>query len=536
MASGLPQVIERLRLVGSDLTDGELLARFAATRDEASFTALLRRHGPMVLGVCRRVLGHHHDAEDAFQATFLVLAQKGSSVRKRDSVGCWLYGVAYRTAQEAANANARRQTKERQVRDMPHPLVAPSEVPDWRPLLDRELSRLSEKYRSAVVLCDLEGKANKEAARLLDVPESTLANRLARARALLAKRLRGRGVEWTGAALAAALAAETASAAVPAALVNTTARAAAGQLTAASAPAVLLMKGVIRAMLMKKLRLAALAALVTTALGAVGLSYRPAEEARAQAGGGTKGGGKRPAQPDHAGEQVTRSLPEAVAAIREALNCDIRIEENVQVSLPQALLFLEDSADKLGKRLAILVDSKAIQRANEGAAEVETTAVRLTKRSHPVPLKLVLREILGQYQSSSPGGELTFAVINGIVLVGPTVALREMVRNQPVSMDADGIPLRQVLKQLSDRTGVHLILDSRVKEESKATLAVAEMPLHTAVHLLAEMADLRVVELPAGDVFLTTAERADRLRQQQKEGLFPAEKPLQPAAKPDVRG
>jgi RNA polymerase sigma factor (sigma-70 family) len=226
MAPGWPRVIERLRLVGDELTDGELLARFAATRDEAAFAALVARHGPMVLGVCRRVLGHRQDAEDAFQATFLVLAQKAAAIRQRNSIGCWLYGVAYRAALTAAAANARRRSRERQVNAMPHPEVATAEVPDWRPLLDRELSRLSEKYRAAVVLCDLQGKPRKEAARLLGVPESTLANRLARA--LLAKRLRGRGVEWTGAALAAALAADTASARVPAALVWGTARAAAG--------------------------------------------------------------------------------------------------------------------------------------------------------------------------------------------------------------------------------------------------------------------------------------------------------------------
>jgi RNA polymerase sigma factor (sigma-70 family) len=295
VTTGLPRLITLIQQTGGGLTDAHLLERFLARRDEGAFAALVARHGPMVLGVCRRVLGNHHDAEDAFQAAFLVLARRAAALRPRAALGPWLYGVAFRTALGAAATRNRRRSRERQVRDMPHPEVAPADLLDWQPLLDRELSRLSERYRAAVVLCDLEGKTRKEAARLLGVPESTLANRLARARALLAKRLRGRGVELTGAALAAALAAETASARVPTVLLRCTARAAAGQLTAASAPAVLLMKGVMQAMLLRKLKLVALVVLVTAALGAVGLACRSGDEARAQeVPTATRGGDGKP--------------------------------------------------------------------------------------------------------------------------------------------------------------------------------------------------------------------------------------------------
>src|SRR5689334_2549705 len=131
MANGLKQVLNHLQQAGGGLSDGQLLARFVAARDEASFAALGRRHGPMVLAVCRRVLHDFHDAEDAFQATFLVLARKAASVIKGESVGCWLHGVAYRTAREASELSARRRARERPMNDLPHPHVAPRETQDW---------------------------------------------------------------------------------------------------------------------------------------------------------------------------------------------------------------------------------------------------------------------------------------------------------------------------------------------------------------------------------------------------------------------
>src|SRR5262249_753421 len=130
------------------LTDGRLLEAFTAGRDEAAFGALVQRHGPMVFGVCRRVLRHRQDAEDAFQATFVVLARKAASIQEREQVGNWLYGVAFRTALEARRLAARRRTREKQVDDMPHPTVEPEEMwQDLRLVLDEELSRLPDKYR-----------------------------------------------------------------------------------------------------------------------------------------------------------------------------------------------------------------------------------------------------------------------------------------------------------------------------------------------------------------------------------------------------
>src|SRR5262245_20349544 len=158
----LTAVLARLRQAalrhgGAGLTDSELLERFVARRDEAAFEALVRRHGPMVLGVCRRILRNPADAEDAFQATFLVLVRKASSVRPRGMVGNWLYGVAHNTARDAKAMNLRRRQKEREVGTMPK--QAPPEA--WGELqarLDVELAALPEQYRAPIVLCDLEGK------------------------------------------------------------------------------------------------------------------------------------------------------------------------------------------------------------------------------------------------------------------------------------------------------------------------------------------------------------------------------------------
>src|SRR5260370_1081955 len=200
------RVIQRMRAAavqsgGTDRSDGQLMEWYLAQRDEVAFEALVRRHGPMVLGVCRRVLGNAHDAEDAFQATFLVLVRKAPSVRPRERVGNWLYGVAYRTALEARTSAARRRFKERK---MSRPEAAAQDVwQDVRPGLDQELNGLPENYRIAVVLCDLEGKTRKEAALQLGWPEGTVAGRLARARALLARRLVRQGIVLPAAALAA---------------------------------------------------------------------------------------------------------------------------------------------------------------------------------------------------------------------------------------------------------------------------------------------------------------------------------------------
>jgi RNA polymerase sigma factor (sigma-70 family) len=280
--SEMSEVIQHLRRTvllhdGAGLTDGQLLEDYISRHDETAVAALVRRHGSMVWGVCRRVLRNHHDAEDAFQAAFLVLVRKAASIVPRQMVANWLYGVAHQTALNARAAAARRKGRERQVTEMPEPAVTEQDLwHDLQPILDEELSHLPDKYRVAIVLCDLGGKTRKEAARQLGVPGGTVAGRLARARRMLAKRLTRRGVTLSGGALAAVLSKQAASAGVLTAVVFSTIKAAGlfatGQ--AISVNVAGLTEGVLKAMLITKLRSIAAGLLLVAVVG-YGVAIRP---------------------------------------------------------------------------------------------------------------------------------------------------------------------------------------------------------------------------------------------------------------------
>jgi RNA polymerase sigma factor (sigma-70 family) len=251
-------------------TDGRLLGRFVQTRDEVAFRELVRRLGPMALGVCRRVAGDHHLAEDAFQAAFLVLARRAADVVPREAVRGWLHGVAVRTAQKARAMSTRRRARELPVPAVPdRPAAEPDGTdPDALRVLDEEVGRLPDHLRAAVALCELEGVNRRDAAARLGVPEGTLSSRLAKARAVLAGRLRGRGVALTAAGLCAALG-RLASAAVPPRLLDGTAALSTSP-GPVPPPVAVLTNGVFRTMFLHKLKLAATAGLVLAFAGVVG--------------------------------------------------------------------------------------------------------------------------------------------------------------------------------------------------------------------------------------------------------------------------
>jgi RNA polymerase sigma factor (sigma-70 family) len=259
-----------------DLSDAELLDRFVSQFEEVAFETIVHRHGPMVWGVCRRVLGEHHGAEDAFQATFLVLARKAASVMPREKLGNWLYGVANQTAMKAKATTYKWRAREKQVPDMPEQQSDQEDCPDdWLALLDQELSRLPERYRIPIILCELEGKTHKQAAQQLGWPIGTVSGRLSRGRSMLAGRLTRRGVKLASGSLAALLSQSSASAGVPLSLITSTTRAAtkiaAGQAAAGlvSAKVAALTEGALKAMLMTKVKIGT-AVLMMVALGTVG--------------------------------------------------------------------------------------------------------------------------------------------------------------------------------------------------------------------------------------------------------------------------
>jgi RNA polymerase sigma factor (sigma-70 family) len=281
MAAGHAEILLRhlRRLVApqsvAHLSDRELVARFSAHRDEAAFEALVQRHGPMVLCVCRRVLGNEQDAEDAFQATFLVLSRKTASLRRQESVGSWLFGIAHRLALKANAAAARRRIHESRVATpSPSDPLAEITVREAQMVLEDELARLPEKYRAPLVLCCLEGMPRDEAAQHLGWPLSTLKSRLEEARDRLRRRLDRRGLTLPGALLASVLAEGAAQAAVQAPLLRATVRGAlvfaggkAGAGVTVSAKVAALAEEALRSVFATKPRLAATLVLL---LGLVG--------------------------------------------------------------------------------------------------------------------------------------------------------------------------------------------------------------------------------------------------------------------------
>src|SRR4051794_19657421 len=276
--------IDRLFRTGtaSGLSDGQLLERFATRHDEAAeaaFAALVERHGPMVFGVCRRVLNDPHDAQDAFQATFLVLVRKARAVRNRESLASWLYGVASRVSAHARSASARRREVER---SSPPARGLTDKGPDTGRDDDLwgEVDRLPGDLRAAVVLCYLEGLTHEQAAARLGWPVGTVRSRLARARDRLRSRLTRRGLA-PGAALVAPLAVR--APAIPLELVEPTVKAAmlhaacdAAEAGLVSGSAAALTEGVLRTMLIVKLKSAAavLFAAGSLAAGAAAYAYQ----------------------------------------------------------------------------------------------------------------------------------------------------------------------------------------------------------------------------------------------------------------------
>jgi RNA polymerase sigma factor (sigma-70 family) len=452
-----------------DRTDGILLARFVAEQDETAFTALVARHGPMVLGVCRRVLSEPNDAEDAFQATFLVLSRKAASLDRTLPLGSWLYTVARNLAMKLRGREARRRSREKEASTMPQSSgrdeLAWREV---RTVLDDELGRLPEKYRAPLVLCHLQGMTHQDAAKELGWPAGSMAKRLARGQELLRHRLAGRGVTLSLAALLT-LVAQRGTAAVSPALAQGIGKAAvqfvAGKPTAslASAAAVALAGHGLQSV--SSLKIAAVLLLGVGILGTgagVALVGQRADGPAAPAG--------RPAaprQPAAIAKAEADEIEKANDQLRRKLAQPVNLDKGIDANTPlhDALAYFSEKYD-----LKIRLDEKAF--VAHGVEKVGEQPIQLPKMVG-VKLQVALGLILGQLPLDNgmlggyriKGGAIDIMPVEpsepGQDWVSPKLKQRLL---RPVAWDRDipdDMTFTKMLELVGGRYGEKLIIDDK---------------------------------------------------------------------------
>jgi RNA polymerase sigma factor (sigma-70 family) len=407
----LQPVIQHLRSAAAaadraGLSDAELLGRYASGHEESAFELLVWRHAGLVLGVCHRVLRHEQDALDAFQATFLALAKRARAIGRRESVGGWLYKVAYRVALRAHARAAGRAAREQPLGEQ-SPVSQAADpcteagLRELRQVLDEQVNRLPEKYRAVLVLRCLAGKSSAEAARDLRCPVGTVESRLARARARLRAALVRRGYAVPAALLTSGLSGNAASAGIPPALVSSTLRAAllfaAGQTAAtgaASAQAITLAKGVLRAMFLTKLKCGAVVLLVAGVLGFAGssaLQTQAADDGPRQSQATARD--RRTKLPPGDADRPADNAPEVLQAQVEALSW---LDKDRRAATTQ-LIRLERARQDLLERVA------PGEFRDRELARLQREAEPLKKQLRPAPRDGVITEVL-------PHGEVTIGL------------------------------------------------------------------------------------------------------------------------------
>jgi RNA polymerase sigma factor (sigma-70 family) len=522
------------------LNDRQLLKRFAANRDEDAFTLLVRRHGGMVLGVCGRVLADPSDVEDAFQATFLVLARKSSSFGWRDSIGNWLYGVALRVAKKMLLQRRRQSLTSVAVIEMPARLLAqadPSVAACQRELsekLDEALQHIPAEFRAPLVLCYLEGKSHQEAARALGMPTGSMSRHLARGLELLRERLAQRHLLLSTDALAGLLARGVWRAIVDRSLAEATTQAALvfklGTMTATGAASIrtlTLAHGVLRAMMLTQVKLFVGVVLAIGVLGAGGVLH---ERRLGGNGGGNELAGQEvpqveggaPAAQANPDEQELLPFTSHAEKLRKHHLMQIKLEKPVVLEKGLDKMTFGDAKQYIADRfdLTILANSRAF-----GEANILESQVQLEKMS-----AVSLREVL-QLLADQLGA--TFVVRPGYVeftkpeFVQPEAWIigdRTFVPH--VNANFQDVALDKALHELAMETGISVVLDQSAfhdANEPSVTAFFDGASLDTAVEILANMCGFKSVAMDRA-LYVTTIEKADSLIEIQTERRLAREK------------
>jgi RNA polymerase sigma factor (sigma-70 family) len=543
----LHPLLHYLRRLGSggdgSLEDAQLLGRFLTNRDESAFTMIVQRYGAMVWGLCVRRLGETPEAEDAFQATFLVLVRKAASLRGPQLLGPWLYGVANRTALKLRGQRTRQAAQESSLPEQLADEQPESMAAELRPMLDEEINRLPTKYRLPVLLCYLQGVSCEEAAERLGCAKGTVFSRLSRGRDLLRRRLIRRGLDVSAGALAAVLVENTALQAMPPAVLRETtirmslllATGTAGQ--ALSAPLAALVEGVLRSMFLNKVKFAVI---IVLALGLAG------------AGAGFLGHRTDAEQP------AVKQKPKPATA--KSGDVAIKIKEKTDKSQPyvpppfvgdekqrlrdwreklmQPITFGVLEGNTLNKLLAFLkteynvicvINQRAFEEDLGGGRDIGETDISLIPEMR-VSLAAYLRIVLDRISFDEPNKEAVFLVRRDYIEITTSPFARrelgyrsEMPFNNerplpPLIWDAfDAVALTEILPRLAETSGYNVVADPKAGEklQTKITAQLRNVPVETAVRLLANMAGLSMVRLD-NVFYVTTAENAKQMREEQR--------------------
>lgn len=474
--------IERLLHLGSvaGMSEVQLLDRFVHEHDDAAFEALVTRHGPMVMGVCRQWLRDPRDAEDAFQATFLVLVRKAGSLRDRELLGNWLYGVAYRVALRARAEAARRRSREVVGLDDHGDPHEPS-AQERSPWLYEEVNRLPEKYRAPIVLCYLEGRTHEEAAEQLCWPVGTVKGRLSRARDLLRSRLSRRGLAPSVGVLTAALSRD-ASAAIPVPLIDSTVRAASGLAAAQgvaagliSAQVIALMEGVCHTMFLNKLRVITativVAGLLTASAGVIarqtpGEGDERKEKEPSSAGPRASSKSATPVTQGPSRRPDSGSPPDVAATPPQTSPRGQTTKTATKVATPRrGRGGLQATHSEGGTEIGGIGDAipdgerriTIAQKARRVAAKDTSpqTKVILKKLDDPIAMSFgnetPLEDVLRYIKSATSGNN-----DQGIAIYVDPVGLQEAEKTMtsPVMLDLEGVPLKTTLRLLLKQLGL----------------------------------------------------------------------------------